>query len=103
MDIDTIPLGVDFVGVIEDAVARCDVLLAVIGPRWLTSQDAQGSRRLDDPNDFVRLEIEAALKRGVRVVPVRVDGAAMPAAEQLPPSLRPLARRQAIEMDDTRW
>ncbi len=71
------------------------MLLAVIGPHWLAAEGDAG-RRLDDPQDWVRLEIEAALKRGVRVIPVQIDGARMPAAAELPPSLRDLVRRQAV-------
>ena len=74
-DVDSIQLGDDFVEVITRAVGSCDVLLALIGDRWLTITDQDGRRRLDDPDDFVRLEIEAALTRNVRVVPILVDGA----------------------------
>ena len=77
-DVDSITLGDDFVEVITRAVGSCDVLLAVIGGRWSTMTDETGKRRLDDPDDFVRLEIEAALARNVRVIPVLVDGARMP-------------------------
>ena len=74
-DVDSIQLGDDFVEVITRAVGSCDVLLALIGDRWLTITDQDGRRRLDDPDDFVRLEIEAALTRNVRVIPILVDGA----------------------------
>src|SRR6266508_306274 len=74
-DVDSIQLGDDFVEVITSAVGSCDVLLALIGDEWLTITDEDGQRRLDDPNDFVRLEIEAALTRNVRVIPILVDGA----------------------------
>ena len=67
-DIDSIELGDDFVEMIHRAVGSCDVLLALIGDRWLTTTDEDGARRLDDPNDFVRVEIEAALTRDVRVI-----------------------------------
>ena len=102
-DVDSIELGDDFVEEIEDAVGQTDVLLALIGERWLTVADEQGSRRLDDPEDFVRLEIEAALRRKVRVIPILVEGASMPSEEQLPPSLTPLARRQALELSPARF
>ena len=69
MDVDTIEPGVDFVRTIEEAVAACDVLIAVIGGRWLISPDEKGRRRLDNPEDFVRVEIATALKRGIRVIP----------------------------------
>jgi hypothetical protein len=94
-DVDSIELGDDFVEVITRAVGSCDVLLALIGNEWLTISDAQGQRRLDDPDDFVRLEIEAALTRNVRVIPILVDGARMPRADELPASLARLVRRQA--------
>jgi hypothetical protein len=98
-DIDSIQLGDDFVEAITGAVQSCDVLLALIGNSWLTVTDEKGRRRLDDPDDFVRLEIEAALSRNVRVIPVLVDGARMPRAEDLPGGLVKLARRQALELN----
>jgi len=98
MDVDNIPAGVDFVDYMNEQVAECDVLLAIIGPDWLHSTDQSGTRRLDNPGDYVRLEIAAALARKIRVVPVLVDGASMPTAEQLPDDLKPLARRNAIEL-----
>ena len=101
-DIDSIELGDDFVEKITTAVGSCDVLLALIGARWLTVTSQEG-RRLDDPADFVRLEIEAALARNVRVIPILVDGARMPRADELPPSLAKLARRQALELSPTRF
>jgi TIR domain len=78
MDIDNLEPGVDFVEAIERSVGACDVLIAVIGKRWLISSDEEGRRRLDNPQDFVRLEIATALKRGIRVIPVLVDDASMP-------------------------
>jgi hypothetical protein len=102
-DVDSIQLGDDFVEVITRAVGSCDVLLALIGPQWLTIADEQGRRRLDHPEDFVRLEIEAALTRRVRVVPILVDGARMPRAEELPGSLALLVRRQALELSPARF
>jgi hypothetical protein len=102
-DVDSIELGDDFVAVITSAVGSCDVLLAMIGEQWLTITDEHGQRRLDDPDDFVRLEIEAALTRGVRVIPILVDGARMPRAEELPHSLVPLRRRQALELSPSRF
>jgi hypothetical protein len=96
IDVDTIEPGVDFAEEISRAVAACEVLLAVIGPNWLTASDKRGRRRLDDPDDSVRLEIEAALARDVRVIPVLVDGAVMPDRDDLPDSLARLARRNAF-------
>src|SRR5262249_30582965 len=81
----------------------CDVLLAVIGPGWLTSVDARGLRRLDNPADFVRIEIEAALARDIRVIPVLVDGAPMPAEQDLPDALRSLADRNAVRLAHERF
>ncbi|HYL77195.1 MAG TPA: toll/interleukin-1 receptor domain-containing protein [Bryobacteraceae bacterium] len=100
MDIDTIRPGDDFVQVIADRVAVCDALIAVIGRNWLSSVNSRGQRRLDDPNDYVRIEIATALARNVRVIPALVDGAAMPQANQLPPDLASLARRNAIEISN---
>jgi tetratricopeptide (TPR) repeat protein len=102
-DVDSIDPGDDFFRVIEDAVGCCQVLLALIGDRWLEITDETGNRRLDDPNDFVRLEIEAALRRDVRVIPVLVGRAPMPRSEQLPDSLRGLIRRHAIELSPNRF
>ncbi len=102
-DVDSIELGDDFVEVITAAVGSCDVLLVVIGDRWLTSTDKDGRRRLDDPSDFVRLEVEAALIRNVRIIPILVDGAQMPSADDLPSSIGLLARRQALELSPSRF
>jgi TIR domain len=95
IDVDTIEPGVDFAEEIFRAVAACKVLLVVIGPAWLTAADVRG-RRLDDPDDIVRLEIEAALDRGVRVIPILTEGAVMPTPHDLPESLAGLARRNAL-------
>ena len=95
--------GVDFVEAIDQAVGSCSALILVIGDEWLSCADAQGRRRLDDPDDFIRLETATALERNIRVMPVLVQGAKMPGAEDLPENLRGLARRQAIELSDTRW
>ncbi len=102
-DIDSIEPGDDFVQTITDAVGSCDVLLALIGDEWLTIADGHGRRRLDDVNDFVRLEIEAALSRNVRVIPILVQGARMPRVEELPASLAGLVRRQALELSPNRF
>jgi hypothetical protein len=103
MDIDAIEPGVDFADVIERAVGSASVFLSLIGPRWLSAVDAKGVRRLDKTDDFVRLEIEAALRPEVRVIPILVQNATMPSATDLPPSLAPLARRNAIELRDNSW
>ena len=102
-DVDSIELGDDFVEVISAAVGSCDVLLALIGDQWLTVTDDNGRRRLDDPGDFVRVEIEAALTRNVRVIPILVGGAHMPRAAELPDSLAKLVRRQALELSPARF
>ena len=89
-DVDTIPPGRDFVDVLSERVGKCDALLAVIGKHWVSSANSENRRRLDDPQDFVRIEIEAALSRNVPVIPVLVDGAAMPHPKDLPDSLTKL-------------
>ena len=96
--------GVDFGRRIGEAVGSCDALLAVIGDGWLDSRDAQGQRRIDAPRDWVRQEIQAALDRpDVLVIPVLVENATMPAEEDLPPEIRGLAARNAMELSDRRW
>jgi hypothetical protein len=103
MDVDNIAPGVDFGDAIKQAVGSCEVLIVVIGREWLTVSDTTGHRRLDNAGDFVRLEVEAALARDIRVIPVLVQDTSMPRAEDLPPSLAPLARHNAIELSDVRW
>jgi hypothetical protein len=103
MDIDTIEPGEDFVEVIENAVTASSAVVVVIGPDWLTIMDATGQRRLDNPNDFVRLEIAAALERNIRVIPVLVDGATMPDADNLPEPLVKLTRRNALVVSNERF
>jgi hypothetical protein len=98
IDVDAIEPGVDFAEEISRPVAACRVLLAIIGPAWLTTTGEHGRRRLDDPGDIVRLEVEAALARGVRVIPMLVEGAAMPGRRDLPGSLAGLARRNALHI-----
>jgi hypothetical protein len=97
-DVDSIALGDDFVEKIAATVGSCDVLLALIGESWLTVTGQDGRRRLDNPADFVRLEIEAALTRNVRVIPILVEGARMPREDELPAGLAKLAHRQALEL-----
>jgi TIR domain len=98
MDVDAIPLGVNFASALRDAVARCEVLLAVIGPNWLDARDDTGTRRLDDPNDFVRIEIGAALQRNIPVIPILLDGARVPRRNQLPKELEELAMRNGLDV-----
>jgi hypothetical protein len=98
MDVSDIRPGVDFRKEIDANVASCGVLLAVIGPNWITMTGATGGRRLDDPNDFVRLEIASALARDIAVIPVLVHDARMPRPEDLPENLRDLAYRNSVEI-----
>jgi hypothetical protein len=103
MDIAGIEPGLDFVESIDKAVGSCDVFIVVIGKQWLNATDADGRRRLENPEDFIRLELATALKRNIRVIPVLVQGATAPSSENLPEDLRMLSRRQAIEVSDNRW
>ena len=103
MDIDSIAPGEDFINVIGEAVGSCQILVAIIGRHWLTVTDEAGQRRLDVPEDFVRVEIAAALSRNVRVIPVLIQGASMPLKKQLPDALVSITRRNAIEISDARW
>ena len=89
----------EFVGTIDAAVGACDALFVVIGRHWLGGPEP-GHRLIDQPNDFVRLEIGAAFKRGIPVVPILLPGAIMPTAEELPADIAPLARRRALEVTD---
>jgi hypothetical protein len=102
-DVDSIELGDDFPEAIADAVGACDVLLVLIGAQWLEITDEAGRQRLENPDDFVRLEIEAALQRKVRTIPILVGRARMPRADQLPASLGKLVHRQALELDPNRF
>jgi hypothetical protein len=97
-DIDNIPFGVDFRKYIGDAVGQCNVFLLIIGNSWIGQRDDQGHRRLDDPSDYVRLEIESALKRNIPVIPVLVDEAAMPSPSDLPASIQDVVFRNAAEI-----
>src|SRR5215831_6181916 len=98
MDVDAIPLGTNFSKVLHEEVAKCGVLLAVIGPDWSDARDEHGNRRLDDPNDFVRIEIAAALQRNIPVIPVLLKGARIPKADELPADLKELALRNGMEI-----
>ena len=103
IDVDTIEPGEDFVEAVEQKVGGCDALLALIGKDWLNCADEEGNRRIENPGDFVRVEIAAALSRNVRLIPVLVEGARMPAEKDLPEPLTRLARRQALELSFTRF
>jgi hypothetical protein len=102
-DIDSLEPGLDFSEAIERALESSEVLVAVIGKNWLTATDAAGQRRLENPDDFVRVEIATALKRNIRVIPLLVQGAVMPSADELPDDLALLTRRNAFEIHDTGW
>lgn len=102
-DIEDIEPGLDFTQSLDKALRSSAVMLVLIGPGWLDLKDAQGRRRLEQPNDWVRLEVATALKRDIRVVPVLLEGAPLPAAEDLPADLQPLALRQWFELADSRW
>jgi tetratricopeptide (TPR) repeat protein len=103
MDVDSIPAGVDFVADLNSQVAACDVVLVVIGPNWLDAKDEAGRRRLDNPDDFVVIEIAAALARNIPVIPVLLDKARIPKASELPDPVKPLVRRNAVEILSTQF
>lgn len=97
-DVDSIPFGVDFAEYLDQAVSQCQVVLVIIGRTWLTVAEPDGTRRLDNPDDFVRIEVESALRRKIPVIPVLLQGVGMPRRPQLPESLRSLARRNGLEV-----
>ena len=98
MDVDSIPLGTNFIKVLGEEIAKCDALLAVIGPGWLDARDENGHRRLGNPDDLVRIEIGTALKRGIRVIPILLEGTQVPKADQLPDDLKELALRNGLDV-----
>ncbi len=103
LDVGTIKPGEDFVTVIEQLVGSCDALIVVIGPRWLEVTDEHGNRRLDNREDYVRLEIATALERNILVVPVLIERASMPNVKELPKDLKTLTRKNAIELSHDRF
>ncbi len=103
MDVDSIALGRDFRSALRKTLDSCDLMLVVIDNNWVEAKDEKGRTRLNDPNDFVRMEVEAALKRDIAVTPVLVKGAHMPTAEQLPAEIQDLAYRNAFELAHNRW
>src|SRR5262245_12623617 len=98
MDVDAIPLGTNFSKFLHEEIAKCGVLLAMIGPNWSDALDEHGNRRLDDPNDLVRIEIAAALQRNIPVLPILLDGARIPKDNQLSEDLKELALRNGMEI-----
>jgi len=103
MDVAAIEVGRDFRKAIDESVATCGVLLAIVGPGWLDARNESGQLRLDDPNDFVRVETVSALRRDVPIIPVLVRGAKMPRPEQLPDDLTDFAYRNCVELTHVRW
>ncbi|HET7158144.1 MAG TPA: TIR domain-containing protein, partial [Burkholderiales bacterium] len=102
-DLDTIAPGEDFVEAIDRTLAQSEVMILVIGPRWLTATEPDGRRRIDESADYHRIEVERALQRGIRIIPALVGGARMPGEAQLPEALKKLARRNAVEISDKRF
>jgi hypothetical protein len=96
IDVDGIPLGRNFVKLLGEEVAKCDVLLAVIGHDWLDARDENGTRRLNNPNDFVRIEVATALQRDIPVIPILLDGTRVPKADELPKDLKELPLRNGL-------
>jgi hypothetical protein len=103
LDVDNIAPGLDFVRELNDRVAECDIMLAVIGQSWIDARDSAGARRLDNPDDFVRIELVSALSQDKLVVPVLVGGAVMPRPDELPDALKQLARRHAVRLTHERF
>lgn len=103
MDVDKLAPGDDFEAALARSLEECKVLLAVMGPQWATLTDHGGKIRIREPEDYVRKEVRAALDRGVLVIPVLVNGATMPARDQLPPDLQALVRRQGMEIRHERF
>jgi TIR domain len=103
IDVDSIQFGVDFVDAVSQVISKSDVILVLIGRTWLSAADEAGNRRIDNPKDFVRLEIEEALTKGKRLIPVLVGGAEMPSEKDLPEQLIKLSRRNACEITDRHW
>jgi hypothetical protein len=102
-DIDSTPAGVKYSTWIESRVGQCNVMVVLIGDGWSSARDDTGQRRLDLPQDWVRQEIEAALKRNIPIIPVRVQGARMPSDDELPSSIADLTGFQSAEVTDSRW
>ena len=97
-DIESISAGEDYTEVLNSETNGCDVMLVIIGPEWARITDAQGNKRLDDPADWTRIEIETGLKREIPVIPVLVMGAHMPSPKDLPDSLSELTKRNKVDV-----
>ncbi|MCP5080261.1 MAG: toll/interleukin-1 receptor domain-containing protein [Alphaproteobacteria bacterium] len=98
IDIDGIAPGSDFTEILDKSLNDCGAFLVIIGPHWLDERDHEGKRRLDNEDDYVRLEVATALRRNIPVIPVLVDGAELPTEDRLPLDLRPLVHRQTLEL-----
>ena len=103
MDIDDINPGENFVQILDDTLDYCAILLVIIGDNWVDSENEDGQRRLDQPNDFVRQEIQRAIERQITVIPVLVGYATMPLQEELPPEIASFCQHQALEISDTHF
>jgi len=103
IDIDSVPLGIDFVEHVAEQIGKCNVVIVMIGKKWHAIKDKKRRRRLDNEDDLVRAEIRAALQQKIPVIPVTVQNATMPHAEDLPDDIRLLARRNGIQLDAARW
>ena len=103
MDIDSVPLGIDFIEHVTDEISKCRAVIVMIGRHWLTVEDKRGRRRLELESDLVRAEVAAALQQKVPVIPVLVQDAEMPSAEELPENIRTLARRNGIDLSGAAW
>jgi hypothetical protein len=103
MDVDKIALGRDFRQVLREHLESCDFMLALVGRNWVEAKNSFGQRRLEDPGDYVRLEIETALKRNIPVTPVLVQDAQMPTVAQLPEEIKDFAYRHGFELSHNRW
>ena len=102
-DFEDIDPGQNFVESIRSNLSSADVILVLMGDLWLNAKDELGNRRLDNPEDFVRLEIETAIKRNIHIIPILINDAKMPKASDLPASLTALAQHQALNLSDSRW
>jgi hypothetical protein len=103
MDIDSVPLGIDFVNHVAEQISRCSAVIVMIGRQWLKLKDKRRRRRLDNEDDLVRTEIATALKQNIPVIPVLVQDVTMPEQDHLPDNIRPLARRNGISLSAPRW